>query len=62
LAHNNGTLHQSSPTIDITCVSNNVRSLQIGVSEAIHNSQDDELMLIEETLLLVLRVLRLAKP
>jgi hypothetical protein len=38
-----------------------VRSLQIGVSEAIHNSEDDELKLVEETLLLVLHVLRRAK-
>jgi hypothetical protein len=35
-----------------------VRSLQTGVSEAIHNSEDDELMLVDETLLLVLHVLR----
>jgi hypothetical protein len=38
-----------------------VRSLHIGESEAIHNSEDDEMMLIEETLLLVLHVLRRAK-
>ena len=43
-----GSLHSSLSTIDITCVSNNVRSLQTGVSEAIHNSEDDELFLVEE--------------
>ncbi len=49
LVHHICTLHPSLPTIDITCALNNVRSLQIGVSEAIQNSQDDELMPIEET-------------
>jgi hypothetical protein len=53
LANHIGSLHLSSSTIDNTCVSNYVRSLQIGVSEAIHNSEDDELFLVEETLLLV---------
>ena len=61
LAHHIGTLHQFSTAIDITCVINNVRSLQDGVSEVIHNYQDDDMMLIEETLLLVLHVLRRAK-
>jgi hypothetical protein len=61
LTHHIGSLHPSSPTIDITCVLNTVRSLQICVSEAIHNSEDDELMLVEETLLLALHVLRREK-
>jgi hypothetical protein len=51
-------IHPCPP--NITCVSNNVRSLQTGVSEAIHNSEDDELLLLEEMLLLVLHVLRRA--
>jgi hypothetical protein len=59
-ATNLGSLHSSSSTIDITCVSNNVKSLHTGVSDAIHNSDNDELLLIEETFLLVLHVLRLA--
>jgi hypothetical protein len=60
LATHLGSLHSSLSTIDITCVSNNVRSLHTGVSEAIHNSEDDALLLVEETLLLVLHVLRRA--
>jgi hypothetical protein len=60
LATHLGSLHSSSSTIDITCVSNNVRSLHTGVSEVLHNSDDDDLLLIEETLLLVLHVLRRA--
>jgi hypothetical protein len=55
-----GSLHSSSSTIDITCVSYNVKSLHTGVSEVLHNSDDDDLLLIEETLLLVLHVLRRA--
>jgi hypothetical protein len=60
LATHLGSLHSSSSTIDITCVSSNAKSLHTGVSEAIHNSDNDELLLIEETLLLVLHVLRRA--
>ncbi len=44
LTHHIGTLHPSSPTIDITCVTINVRSFQIGVDD-----EDNEMMLIEET-------------
>ncbi len=60
LATHLGSLNSFLSTIDITCVSNNTKSLHTGVSEAIHNTDDDELLLIEETLLLVLHVLRRA--
>ncbi len=60
LATHLGSLHSFSSTIDITCVSNNVKSLHTGVSEVLHNSDDDDLLLLEETLLLVLHVLRRA--
>jgi hypothetical protein len=61
LANQVGSIHPFSSIIDITCVSYNVRSLQIGVSEVIHNSEDDKLMLVEETLLLVFHVMHRAK-
>ena len=48
LAHHIGSLHSFLPTIDITSVTSNVRALQIGVSEAIHNSEDVELIPVEK--------------